>query len=392
MKLFNTGILIPASIVLASALMHTAVKTQESSGPQEQQKIKSIRSKPRIQAAILLDVSGSMEGLINQAKLQLWNMVSVMGRGKCDGMAPEIEIALYEYGRQSGDEANGYIKQLSPFTQNLDSLSSILFDLTTYGGLEYCGQVIYTSLNNLNWDNGNSTYKVIFIAGNEDFLQGNIQYTKACALAKEKSVIVNTIYCGSRENGIREHWNLNGECGTGSFTNINQNAELEDIPTPYDDVLIAKNTELNNTYIGFGASGEQANTRLHEVDIKTYSINKSSAVTRIKVKASPGIYNNASWDLVDAAKNDKDFISKTDRELLTDSLKTKSTEELNAIVKEKSEKRTALQAEILNLSAKRDAYLAQKRKEDTGAKNQTLQSEIEKMIISQANRFGIIIH
>mgnify|MGYP003492397680 FL=1 len=29
---------------------------------------------PKIQAAILLDVSGSMDGLIEQAKAQLWNM------------------------------------------------------------------------------------------------------------------------------------------------------------------------------------------------------------------------------------------------------------------------------------------------------------------------------
>ena len=35
-------------------------------------------AKPKIQAAILLDVSNSMDGLIEQAKAQLWNMVSVM--------------------------------------------------------------------------------------------------------------------------------------------------------------------------------------------------------------------------------------------------------------------------------------------------------------------------
>ena len=32
---------------------------------------------PKIQAAILLDVSNSMDGLIDQAKNQLWNMVNV---------------------------------------------------------------------------------------------------------------------------------------------------------------------------------------------------------------------------------------------------------------------------------------------------------------------------
>ena len=35
----------------------------------------------KIQVAILLDVSGSMEGLIKQAKEQLWNMVTTLGNG-----------------------------------------------------------------------------------------------------------------------------------------------------------------------------------------------------------------------------------------------------------------------------------------------------------------------
>ena len=107
----------------------------------------------KIQVAILLDVSNSMDGLIEQAKLQLWNMVSTMGKAKCiNGKAPDIEIALYEYGRTTNAVKDGYVKQISPFTRDLDKLSQQLFNLTTMGGDEYCGQVIYTSLNQLDWD------------------------------------------------------------------------------------------------------------------------------------------------------------------------------------------------------------------------------------------------
>ena len=187
----------------------------------------------KIQAAILLDVSNSMDGLIEQAKAQLWNMVSVMGKATCDnGLAPQIEIALYEYGRSNNDIKAGFVKQVSGFTTDLDKLSQQLFNLTTNGGDEYCGQVIYTSLKDLNWDSDPANYKVIFIAGNEDFLQGKLHYIKACDEAKQKGVIVNTIYCGDRMQGIREHWNMNAECGSGSYTNINQDAKIEDIPTP----------------------------------------------------------------------------------------------------------------------------------------------------------------
>src|SRR5450432_2474949 len=181
--------------------------------------VSMIASQPKIQVAILLDVSNSMDGLIDQAKAQLWNMVNVLGKAKCNNVQPNIEIALYEYGRSTNDVKNGYVKQISGFTTDLDKLSQSLFKLTTNGGDEYCGHVIFNSIQELNWDLSPASYKVIFISGNEDFLQGDIIYTKACDEAKKKGVIVNTIYCGDRMQGIQEHWNLNAECGNGSYSN-----------------------------------------------------------------------------------------------------------------------------------------------------------------------------
>ncbi|MFN0082583.1 MAG: hypothetical protein ACKVOM_08700 [Ferruginibacter sp.] len=181
----------------------------------------------KIQVAILLDVNGSMDGLIDQAESQLWNMVTTMDKAKCgDNLAPKIEIALYEYGRTTNNVILGYVKQINGFLSGRDSLSQNLFSLETDGGDEYCGRVIYNSLNELKWDAAAENYKVIFIAGNENFLQGDVVYTKGCALAKDKGVIANTIYCGDRMARIKEHWNFAGERGDGSFTNINQNAWL----------------------------------------------------------------------------------------------------------------------------------------------------------------------
>jgi hypothetical protein len=72
-----------------------------------------------------------------------------MGKAKCNGETPQIEIALYEYGRDNNDLKKGYVKQITPFTSDLDGLSQKLFQLTTNGGQEYCGYVIHTSLNEL---------------------------------------------------------------------------------------------------------------------------------------------------------------------------------------------------------------------------------------------------
>ena len=354
---------------------------------------KRMKSGPKIQAAILLDVSNSMDGLIEQAKAQLWTMVNVMGKAKCNGETPQIEIALYEYGRDNNDLRKGYVKQITPFTSDLDDLSQKLFQLTTNGGQEYCGFVIHTSLNELNWDTTSSNYKVIFISGNEDFLQGNISYTLACTEAKKKGVIVNTIYCGDRLQGIKEHWNLLGECGNGSFTNINSDAKPEDIPTPYDSSLITLNYKLNGTYIYYGADGKGKKQLQGSMDAANYSVNSYAGVNRAVAKASSGAYKNSAWDLVDAKADDKKILDKVDLKTLPDSLQKKNKAELEAIIHQKSNERAAIQKEIQDISKKRETYIANEKinKAKAGNNSKTLESEVEKIIREQATRFNMKI-
>ena len=375
--------------ILFSVLLLNPIIPGENTTP------KKISSKavPKIQAAILLDVSNSMDGLIEQAKAQLWNMVSVMGKATCNGVAPQIEIALYEYGRSTNNVADGYVKQISPFTADLDKLSQDLFKLTTNGGDEYCGQVIFTSLNELKWDTNSQNYKVIFIAGNEDFLQGNLLYTKACNEANQKGVIVNTIYCGDRMQGIKEHWNLAGECGNGSFTNINQHAKVPDIPTPYDTTLIVLNEKLNDTYLYYGAEGADKHSLQSRMDAGNAGISSQAAAQRTSVKGNKQLYNNASWDLVDALDNDKEFINKVDLKTLPDSLQTKSRAELKKIVETKNAERANVQKEIATISVEREKYIATERARAASGNNNiaTLETEVEKVIRGQAKRFNMII-
>ncbi len=350
---------------------------------------------PKIQAAILLDVSGSMDGLIEQAKSQLWTMVNTLGKAHCNNntATPQIELALYEYGRTNNDAAKGFVKQLSPFTNDLDEVSKILFSLHTNGGEEYCGQVIYTSMNELKWDTSSLNYKVIFIAGNEDFLQGNIKYTEACTRANAKGVIVNTIYCGDRMQGIREHWNLAGECGNGSFTNINQDAKEPDMPTPYDNTLITLNEKLNNTYIGYGFYGEQNKIRQEEVDKLNYSAGASTGAKRTAAKAKSNVYDNSSWDLVDANKADSTYFSKVEMKTLPDSLKNKTRAQLLEFVKSKTVERSKIQKEIETVNLNREKFIiSEKAKNATKNNEQTLETEVEKIIRLQAKRFNMIIN
>ena len=81
-----------------------------------------------IMIALLLDTSNSMDGLIDQAKSQLWKIVNEVAVAKSvDGKRPNIKIALYEYGNDNLSANEGFIRQVSTLSEDLDVLSEKLF-------------------------------------------------------------------------------------------------------------------------------------------------------------------------------------------------------------------------------------------------------------------------
>ena len=70
------------------------------------------KKKNTIKVALLLDTSNSMDGLINQAKTQLWEIVNELSYAKCDDKNPNLKIALYEYGNDNLNAEEGYLRQV----------------------------------------------------------------------------------------------------------------------------------------------------------------------------------------------------------------------------------------------------------------------------------------
>src|SRR5688500_18310345 len=121
-----------------------------------------VDDKPLIQVALLLDTSNSMDGLINQARSQLWTIVNEFARCKRDGQTPRAQVALYEYGNNNLAAGEGYIRMVLPLTEDLDRVSEKLHSLSTNGGDEYCGHVIGSAVNSLAWSADAKVYKAIF--------------------------------------------------------------------------------------------------------------------------------------------------------------------------------------------------------------------------------------
>lgn len=316
-----------------------------------------------VKIALLLDTSNSMDGLINQAKAQLWDVVNKFTHAKCGNDArPKLEIALYQYGNDNLSSREGYIQQVLNFSSDLDEISEKLFSLTTNGGEEYCGEVINTSLKQLDWGKNPDNLKMIFIAGNEPFTQGKLNYKDAATDAKEKDIIVNTIFCGSYEQGINTEWKNGANLTGGEYMAIDHNRQVVHIDTPYDDIIIKLNSKLNKTYVSYGALGKSKRRAQAAQDANAMEMEKGVAVKRAASKSSR-LYKNSTWDMVDASE-DKDFdLSKIERDVLPEELKGKSTKEMEAYIQLKKTERSQIQKEIQELSTKREAFISKNQKE-----------------------------
>jgi len=318
-----------------------------------------------VKIALLLDTSNSMDGLINQAKSQLWDIVNKFTQAKCgNDTRPNLEIALYQYGNDDLSSREGYIQQVLNFSNDLDEISEKLFSLTTNGGEEYCGQVINTSLKQLDWGKNPDNLKMIFIAGNEPFSQGKLNYKDAAINAKEKDIIINTIFCGDINQGINTDWKNGALLTGGEYMAIDHNKRIVHVDTPYDEIIIKLNGRLNTTYVGYGSRGATKMKMQADQDVNALELEEAVAVKRAVSKSSR-LYTNSTWDLVDAVEDDKIDLQKIKKDALPKELKNKSTDEIAIFIKEKKSERIKIQKEIQILNKKREAYISDNQNENT---------------------------
>jgi hypothetical protein len=310
----------------------------------------------KIQVALLLDTSNSMDGLIDQAKSRLWNIVNTLTTLKYSGKTPDIEIALYEYGNSGLAQESNYIRQITPLTTDLDLISEKLFALKTNGGDEYCGAVIQDATKKLDWKNNTNNMKLIYIAGNEAFNQGSINYKEAISDAMKNNIYVNTIFCGSSLEGINTFWKDGADYGKGKYFNIDSNRSIQYVSTPYDDEISKCNVKINTTYIGYGAKGSSKKINQEAQDRNAQGVSAANYAERA-VSKSKVAYKNESWDLVDKLKEDPKAIAKIKKEELPAELQNKSEAELEAIVAKKTKERENIQKEIGELGKKRQHYI-----------------------------------
>lgn len=344
-----------------------------------------VATAPTIQIALLLDTSSSMDGLIDQARSQLWSVVNALDSAALHGQRPTLEIALYEYGNSELSPAAGFIRQVSPFTTELDRVSEALFTLDTMGGSEHAGQVIARSLDELDWREGG--LKVVFLAGNEELEQGPVGWRGAIERARSRGIVVNTVNCASGRGGD-PGWADAAALAGGRFIQIDHDAQAVHVAAPQDAEIARLGLALNATYVGYGRDGKWGLENQMAQDDNAEGIGVGSSVQRAMTKAGSR-YANPSWDLVDAVDSATVSLDELEPEELPAEARGLAGAELQRFVDGKRSERESLKTELAELVKARAEHVAAEAAAAEGPAR--LDTAIVESILSQARDAGFTI-
>lgn len=319
---------------------------------------------PTIKLAIMLDTSNSMDGLIDQARNQLWRVVNEFGKARYNGQPARLEVALYEYGNDGLSAEKGYLRKVVGFTTELDRVSEELFALRTNGGEEYPASVIQAGMRELDWSKRAGDLNLIFVAGNEPFDQGPLNFREICGQAMKRNINVNTIYCGTPSDGDAALWSQGASLGDGRFLTLDTNQKVAYIEAPQDAELARLSSQLNNSYIPYGQQGAASYARQKAQDENAAGASSEVVAYRAAAKSSAN-YENSSWDLVDAARDNKVDVGSLAAADLPAPMQSMNAAEREAYVAGKQKERAELQSRIQKLTAERDQYVASQQRDET---------------------------
>ena len=183
-----------------------------------------------VDVVLCLDVSGSMEALTQAARIKLWDLVNELAKVK---PTPNLRVGLYSYGHNSYDPKAGWVRKDADLTTDLDEVYKKLNALTINGGEEYVARVCRDALVEQKWADGKNALRLIFVCGNEPVDQDKqVHLSDVAKLAKEKGVVINTIYCNWGHPDEESGWKQFAADAGGKYALIEHNKKIVQIAAP----------------------------------------------------------------------------------------------------------------------------------------------------------------
>jgi len=344
---------------------------------------------PDVDVVLCLDVSGSMNGLIDSAKIKLWDIVNDLGKVK---PTPNLRVGLYSYGHNTYPAARGWVRKDADLTTDLDEVYKKLNALTINGGTELVARVTRDAIAEQKWSTQKKALKLIFVCGNEPADQDKQVHLKDVAkTALDRDIIIiNTIYCGPATHPEAQGWRDYARMCEGRFASIDMNRGTVAIATPQDKKLAELSGKLNSTYVAYGRAEQRKAKAENQVAQDRNAAKAPGAAATRALSKSGGLYRNSDWDLVDRLTDDPKFdITKVPEDQLCDELKKLKPAERVKYVKEKLAQRQALRKEIAELSKQRADYVRQEMKKHARKGDQAFDDAVRSTVREQARKKGI---
>ena len=360
---------VPAQAAPKAPVQKTAAKT-----------IVAPQTSSRVDIVFCIDCSGSMGPVIETAKQKIWSIVNQLARAK---PSPALRIGLLGYGN-----ADRNFRSFA-LSDDLDKVYENLMTFRDEGwSEEYVGMAVHKAHGEMKWGTAKRQLNVIYVVGNETARQGPEQfdYAKTTLAAHNRDIVVNAIYCGSA--GGEETWREMAGLGGGQYLHIDKDGGSITVATPYDTKLAALSSELNKTYLPYGAGGQRSYANQAMQDSNSSRVGgMANAAARASAKSSAQ-YNSRGWDLVDAAR-EKDFdLSKIKAEDLPASMRKMSLAQRKAHIAKNAQQRSAVQSQIRKLSEQRDTFVQAEIKKRGLTQENAFDESVRRSIVEQAKAKG----
>ena len=378
-----TSLLFGCSALLAAALL--SVPTRGDDAP--------AKPKPKdIDLVLCLDISGSMEHLIDSAKQKLWDIVNDLAKVK---PTPNLRVALYSYGATPYDPVKGWVQKDLDFVDDLDLVFKKLFAYRCNGGEEYVARVCRDAIRDLKWSTAKDALKIIFVCGNEPATQDRlVKLPEVADLAKKQGVLINPIYCGGPDDPDAKSWREFGLMTGGRYLTIDASKNVRvAVNTPFDKDIAALADKVNATYVPVG-NKELREAKANDQKAQTENskqLGSSNLAARV-VTQNSALYRNDSWCLVDKVKLDPKLdITKIPVADLPEVLQKLKPQERVEYVQKKLQERMTIQKQVNELNAKREEYIRAEQKKQASDPKRGLDGALRETLRLQARTKGIEI-
>ena len=348
-------------------------------------------NEPKVEVVFVLDTTGSMSGLIQAAKDNIWSIASSMASAE---PSPVIKMGLVAY-RDRGDD---YVTRVVDLSDDLDTNYGTLMSFQAAGGgdtPESVNKALYDAVTGMSWSQDNETYRVIFLVGDAPPKMNYVdemQYPEIVKLAQSKGIVINAIQAGTMAT-TTQPWKQIASLGQGEFFTVEQSGNAVAVATPFDDQIASLSRELDETRLFYG-SKEVKEMKRAKVEA-TRKFNREAAPASVARKAEFNVSKSGARnfagdnELVADIAEGRVKLDALQEEELPQELQSLDRSEQEKLIGEKTRARQKLKEQIAELSSKRSDYV-KKELAVSGAEAESLDNKIYQTVRKQAADKGLV--